>query len=34
VAGFVLNPELSRVVFYPHLYGLFWWTLSEGAQER
>jgi hypothetical protein len=23
VAGFVLNPELSRVVFYPHLYGLF-----------
>ena len=23
VAGFVLNKELSRVVFYSHLYGSF-----------
>ena len=23
VAGFVLSQELSRVAFYPHLYGLF-----------
>ena len=33
-AGFVLNQELSMVVFYPPLYGLFWWTLSQGAQEK
>ena len=31
-AGFVLIRELSRVTFYPHLYGSFWWPPEHGVK--
>ena len=33
VAALVLNKELSSVPFFPHLYELFWLTLSLGAAK-